>query len=46
VFYEDLNESKREQRLLVSHDPEAILRRFYKAIVYYSTRSAVEKRIT
>jgi hypothetical protein len=46
VFYEDLNESKREQLLLVSHDPEAILRRFHKAIVDYSTRLAVEKRIT
>jgi hypothetical protein len=46
VFYEDLNKSKREQLLLVSHDPKAILRRFYKAIVDYSTRLAVEKRIT
>jgi hypothetical protein len=45
VFYEDLNESKREQLLQVSHDPKAILRRFHKAIVHYSTRLAVEKRI-
>jgi hypothetical protein len=46
VFYKDLNKSKREQLLQESHDPEAILRRFHKAIVHYSTRLAVEKRIT
>ncbi|KAI1663333.1 hypothetical protein A1F97_08950 [Pyrenophora tritici-repentis] len=46
VFYEDLNESKKKQLLHVSHDPEAILRRFHKAVVHYSTRSVVEKRIS
>jgi hypothetical protein len=46
VFYEDLNEKKKEQLLHVSHDPEAILSRFHKAIVHYSTRSAVKKRIS
>jgi hypothetical protein len=45
VFYEDLNESKRKQLSQVSHNPDAILRRFHKAIVYYSTRLAVERRI-
>ncbi|KAF2843988.1 hypothetical protein T440DRAFT_484511 [Plenodomus tracheiphilus IPT5] len=46
VFYEDLNERKKKQLQQVSYNPEAILRRFHKAIVHYSTRSAVEKRIT
>jgi len=45
VFYEDLSEDKKKQLLQVSHDPEAILCRFHKAIVHYSTRSVVEKRI-
>lgn len=46
VFYEDLSESKKHVLLQLVHDPEALLRRFHKSIVYYSTRVAVEKRIT
>ncbi|KAJ6274153.1 hypothetical protein PSV08DRAFT_367829 [Bipolaris maydis] len=46
VAYESLNESKREQLLQISHDPEAILNRFHKAIVHYSMRSVVERRIS
>lgn len=45
VFEEDLDESKKRQLPQVSQDPEAILRRFHKAIVHYSTRSAVGNRI-
>lgn len=46
VVYENLNESKREQLLQISHDPEAILHRFHKAIVHYSMRSMVVRRIS
>ncbi|EUC40376.1 hypothetical protein COCMIDRAFT_41275 [Bipolaris oryzae ATCC 44560] len=46
VFDENLNESKKEQLLQISHDPEAILHRFHKAIVHHSMRSVVERRIT
>jgi hypothetical protein len=45
VFYEDLNEMKKKQLLRVCHDPEALLRRFHRAVAHYSTRVAVEKRI-
>ncbi|EUC27185.1 hypothetical protein COCCADRAFT_42009 [Bipolaris zeicola 26-R-13] len=46
VVFENLNESKKEQLLQISHDPEAILHRFYKAIVQYSMRLVVERRIS
>jgi hypothetical protein len=46
VFYDDLNKSKKDVLLQISHDPEALLRRFHKSMVHYSTRLAVEKRIT
>jgi hypothetical protein len=45
VFCEDLSESKKHVLLQVVHDPEALLRRFHKSIIHYSTRLAVEKRI-
>ena len=45
VFYEDLNEMKKKQLLRVRYDPEALLRRFHRAVAHYSTRLAVEKRI-
>jgi hypothetical protein len=45
VFYKDLDETKKKQLLPVCYDPEALLRRFHKAVVQYSTRLAVEKRI-
>ncbi|KAJ6194077.1 hypothetical protein J3E72DRAFT_200154, partial [Bipolaris maydis] len=45
VVYENLNESKKQQLLQISHDPEAILHRFHKAIVHYSMRSVVQRRI-
>ena len=46
VFYEDLNQRKKDVLLQVSDDPEALLRRFHKSIVHYSTHLAVQKRIT
>ena len=45
VLYDDLNEVKKKQLLKVCHDPEALLRRFHRTVVHYSTRLAVEKRI-
>jgi hypothetical protein len=45
VFYEDLNEIKKKQLLRVCYNPVALLRRFYRAVAYYSTRVVVEKRI-
>ncbi|XP_014551489.1 hypothetical protein COCVIDRAFT_42201 [Bipolaris victoriae FI3] len=46
VVYENLDESKKEQLLPICHDPEAMLHRFHRAIVHYSTRSVVERRIS
>jgi hypothetical protein len=45
VLYDDLSEVKKKQLLKVCHDPEALLRRFHRTVVHYSTRLAVEKRI-
>ena len=45
VLYDDLGEVKKKQLLKVCHDPEALLRRFHRTVVHYSTRLAVEKRI-
>lgn len=45
VLYKDLDEKKKKLLLRLSHDPERLLRYFHKAVVAYSTRPMVQKRI-
>jgi hypothetical protein len=46
VFYENLDQRKKDVLLRLSDNPKELLHRFHKSIVHYSTRLAVQKRIT